>query len=438
MRKNAVRYGIAAAAALLLVAVMWTFRPSFSPAEPERTPEEIAASIHRKAIVIDTHVDIPGLFGSEKYDPGLRGVLPVQVDLPRMREGGLDAVFFVVYVPQTERNAVGYAQAASAALEKFAAIRRMTDDLYKDEIGLALTAADIRALHEQGKRIALIGIENGYSVATQPALLDFYYDLGARYFGLVHNGHNDLADSAQPQEKFADRANGEGGEHGGLSPLGRAAIARANDFGMMVDVSHASRAATLAAVEASRAPVIASHSAVKALRDHPRNISDEEMKALAAKGGVVQIVAFDEYLHPVPDEKKAARRELAVSLGLTSLDALFGADEETKAKFAEGLAEIDRKWPRATVALLADHIGYAVKLVGIDHVGIASDFQGGGGIDGWSNASETPNVTAELVRRGYSEEEIVKLWGGNLLRVMEATERARRPAAEPATRAAAQ
>ena len=162
------------------------------------------------------------------------------------------------------------------------------------------------------------------------------------------------------------------------------------------------------------------------------------MKALAAKGGVVQIVAFDEYLHPVPDEKKAARRELAVSLGLTSLDALFGADEETKAKFAEGLAEIDRKWPRATVALLADHIGYAVKLVGIDHVGIASDFQGGGGIDGWSNASETPNVTAELVRRGYSEEEIVKLWGGNLLRVMEAAERARRPAAQPATRAAAQ
>jgi membrane dipeptidase len=343
-----------------------------------------------------------------------------------MREGGLDAVFFIVYVGQTERGPVGYAQAASEALAKFAAIRRMTDVQYKDEIGLALTAADVRALHGQGKRIALIGIENGYSIAKNPALLDFYYELGARYFGLVHNGHNDLADSAQPQEKFADKPNGEGGEHGGLSALGREAVARANDLGLMVDVSHASRAATMAAIEVSRAPVIASHSAVKSVHDHPRNLSDEEMKALAATGGVVQIVAFDEYLHPVPDEKKAARRELAVSLGFTSLDAVFAADEATKTKFAEGIAELDRQYPRATVAVLADHIGYAVRLIGIDHVGIASDFQGGGGIEGWSHAGETANVTAELVRRGYSEEEIVKLWGGNLLRVMEEVEKARK------------
>ena len=194
----------------------------------------------------------------------------------------------------------------------------------------------------------------------------------------------------------------------------------------MVDVSHASRAATMAGIEASRAPVIASHSAVKSVHDHPRNLSDEEMKALAAKGGVVQIVAFDEYLHPVPDEKKAARRELAVSLGFTSLDAVFAAGEATKTKFAQGVAELDRKYPRATVAVLADHIGYAVRLIGIDHVGIASDFQGGGGIEGWSHAGETANVTAELVRRGYSEEEIVKLWGGNLLRVMEEVEKARK------------
>jgi membrane dipeptidase len=426
MRMNGVRYGIAAVAALVFLATLWTLRSSFGPSEPERSPEEIAASIHRDAIVIDTHVDIPSFFGSEKYDPGLRGSFPIQVDLPRMREGGLDAVFFIVYVPQTERGAVGYAQAASAALAKFAAIRRMTDIQYRDEVGLALTAADIRKLHEEGKRIALIGIENGYSIANEPALLDFYYDLGARYFGLVHNGHNDLADSAQPRERLGDRPNEENGEHGGLSALGREAIGRANDLGMMIDVSHSSRAATLAAVEVSRAPVIASHSAVATLRDHPRNLSDKEMKAIAAKGGVVQIVAFDEYLHPVPEEKKAARRELAASLGLTSLDAVFGADKETKAKFIEGLAEIDAKWPRAGVALLADHIGYAVKLIGIDHVGIASDFQGGGGIKGWSDASETPNVTAELVRRGYSQEEIVKIWGGNLLRVMEAVEQARK------------
>ncbi|MEQ8326888.1 MAG: dipeptidase, partial [Parvibaculum sp.] len=362
-----------------------------------------------------------------KYDPALRNTWPVQVDLPRMRDGGLDAVFFIVYVSQTERSAFGYAEAASEALAKFAAIRRMTDIQYKDQIGLALTAADVRRLHEEKKRIALIGIENGYSIAREPALLDFYYNLGARYFGLVHNGHNDLADSAQPQEKFADKANDEGGEHEGLSALGRAAIARANDLGMMVDVSHASRAATLAAIEASRAPVIASHSAVLALRDHPRNTSDEEMKALAAKGGTVQIVAFDEYLHEVPDEKKKARADLAGSLGLTSLDAVFSADEETKKEYLEGVARLDAQWPRATVATLADHIDHAVKLIGIDHVGIASDFQGGGGIDGWSHAGETQNATMELLDRGYSEEEIAKLWGGNLLRVMEAAEKARAP-----------
>lgn len=425
MRMNKLRWGIVAAGALLFLAALWTLRPAFMPAAPEPTLEEIVERIHRKAIVIDTHVDIPGFFGAAPYDPALRGDWPIQVDFPRMREGGMDAAFFIAYTGQTERNAAGYAEAAAEALRKFAAIRRVTDIQYKDEIGHALTAADVRRLHEEGKLIALIGIENGYSLAKHPALLDFYYDLGARYLGLVHNGHNDLADSAQPQEKLGDAPNDKGGEHGGLSDLGRAMIARANDLGMMVDVSHASRAATLAAIEASRVPVIASHSSVAALHDHPRNLSDEELKALAAKGGVVQVVAFDSYLQAVPEEKAAARRELASSLGLTSLDAIFSADAETKRKFLDGVAALDAQWPRASVATLANHIDYAVKLIGVDHVGISSDFQGGGGIEGWSHAGETANVTAELVRRGYSEEDIKKLWGGNLLRVMEAAEKGR-------------
>ena len=422
---NRLRWGIVVVGALLFLAALWTLRPAFMAAPPEPTLEEVVERIHRSAIVIDTHVDIPGFFGVAPYDPALRSEWPIQVDFPRMREGGMDAAFFIVYVGQTARDAVGYAEAASEALRKFAAIRRVTDIQYKDEIGLALTAADVRRLHDEGKLIALIGIENGYSLATEPGLLDFYYRLGARYLGLVHNGHNDLADSALPQERFGDAANDEGGEHGGLSDLGREMIARANDLGMMVDVSHASRAATLAAVEASRVPVIASHSSVAALHDHPRNLTDEELKAIAAKGGVVQIVAFDSYLHDVPEEKVAARRELASSLGFTSLDAIFSADAETKRKFLEGVAALDAEWPRASVAALADHIDYAVKLIGVDHVGISSDFQGGGGIEGWSHAGETANVTAELVRRGYSEEDIVKLWGGNLLRVMEAAEAAR-------------
>ena len=425
MRMNRLRWGIVVAGALLFLAALWTLRPAFMTAPPEPTPGEIVERIHRSAIVIDTHVDIPGFFGTAPYDPVLRGEWPVQVDFPRMREGGMDAAFFVVYVGQTARNAAGYAEAASEALRKFAAIRRVTDIQYKDEIGLALTAGDVRRLHDEGKLIALIGIENGYSLATEPGLLDFYYNLGARYLGLVHNGHNDLADSALPQERFGDALNEEGGEHGGLSRLGREMIARANDLGMMVDVSHASRAATLDMIGTSRVPVIASHSSAAALHDHPRNLTDEELKALAAKGGVVQIVAFDTYLHDVPEEKLKARRELAQSLGLTSLDAIFTADADTRRKFLEGVAALDAEYPPATVATLVDHVDHAVKLIGIDHVGISSDFQGGGGIEGWSHAGETANVTAELVRRGYSEEDIVKLWGGNLLRVMEAAEAAR-------------
>ncbi|MBX3492492.1 MAG: dipeptidase [Parvibaculum sp.] len=425
-RINWARYAIVAAAIALIVGAIWTLRPVFIADVPPPTIEETAARIHGAVIAIDTHVDIPSTFATEIYDPGKRGTYPVQVDLPRMREGGLDAVFFIVYAGQGARDDAGHAQAASEAFAKFAAIRRMTDNQYPDEIGLARSSADIRRLHAEGKLVALIGIENGYVVGRTPELLDIYYDLGARYLGLVHNGHNDIADSALPQERFADRANEEGGEHGGLSDFGRALIARANDLGLMVDISHASKAATLEAIEVSRTPVIASHSSVHALHPHPRNMTDEEIKALAAKGGVIQIVAFDAYLHDVPEEKITARRDLAASLGMTSLDAFFGASEESKRKFAEGVAALDAKWPRATVATLVDHIDHAVQLVGIDHVGISSDFQGGGGIEGWSHAGETLNVTAELVRRGYTEEEIAKLWGENLMRVMDAAEAARK------------
>jgi membrane dipeptidase len=378
-----------------------------------------ARAIQSRIITIDTHTDIPTFFATPKYDPGKDNPPPVLVDIPKMRQGGLDVVFFIAYVEQTKRDAAGYAEAASEAFAKFAAIHRMTDEQYPSEIGLALTSADIRRIHAQGKRVALIGIENGYSVGREPALLDIYYRLGARYFGLVHNGHNDIADSAQPQSDLGDRPNDKGGEHGGLSSYGRELIARCNDLGIMVDVSHSAKSTTLDAIKASRAPIIASHSAVFALNPHPRNMSDEEMKLLAKKGGVIQIIAFDEYLKAMPKEKKAARGKLAKSLGLTSLDAFFDASPAVKAKYRAGSAALDKKYPRATVRDLVDHIDYAVKLIGIDHVGIASDFQGGGGIEGWSNAGETLNVTKELVRRGYSEADIGKLWGGNVMRVMD-------------------
>jgi len=327
-------------------------------------------TIHADSIPLDTHVDIPFDFATADVDP-LDGDL--QVNLQKMQSGGLDAAFFIVYVGQTERNAANYRQAAADAMTKFNAIHRMTE-IYPELIGLAYRADDVERLVAEGRLAAAIGIENGFVIGTDLALLDRYYELGARYMTLVHNGHNDIADSAQPREALGDGPV----EHDGVSEFGADVIRRMNELGIMVDISHASKAAALDAMELSAAPVIASHSSVRALTDHVRNLDDETLERLAANGGVVQIVAFNAYL-------------------------------------GDGTAP--------TVSDLVDHIDYAVDLIGIEHVGISSDFGGGGGIAGWNGADETPNVTAELVARGYTGDEIALLWSGNLIRVWREVER---------------
>ncbi len=397
-----------------LVAALACAVPAFAAAEDDPALLEKAQQIHDAAITVDTHVDIPTFFASPRFDMAEINVSPAQVDLPRMEEGGLDAAFFIVYVGQDKRTPEGYAKAMSTATAKFAAIHRLVSGDQKDRVGLALTADDVRSLHADGKSAALIGIENGFIIGTQIDLLDVYYDLGARYFGLVHNGHNDIADSAQPRLNLGDKP----AEHEGLSDFGEQVVRRCNRLGMMIDVSHASKQATLDAIRLSRAPVIASHSSARALYDHPRNMTGEEMLALADKGGVIQIVAFDTYLIPVSEEKKAAFGELRKKFPFRTLDEIFGASPETKRAYAREIRSIQTKFPRASVSDMVDHIDYAVELVGIDHVGISSDFQGGGGIEGWNDAGDTLNVTIELVRRGYSEDDIKKIWGGNLLRVM--------------------
>jgi membrane dipeptidase len=273
----------------------------------------------------------------------------------------------------SERTPANYAQAAEDAMTKFNAIHRMTET-YSDLIGLAETVDEFEQLTEEGKLIAAIGIENGFVIGTDLDLLDRYYEQGARYMTLVHNGHNDIADSAQPKEEF-----GEGlAEHNGISDFGAEVIRRMNELGIMVDISHASKAAALEAMELSVAPVIASHSSVRALTDHVRNLDDETLLKLRDDGGVVQVVAYPAYI----------------------------GDEDPK-----------------TVSDLVDHIDYVVDLIGVEYVGISSDFGGGGGIEGWNDATETPNITAELVRRGYSADEIALIWSGNLLRVWREVER---------------
>ena len=235
-----------------------------------------AAAIHARVLTMDTHVDIPPDFGTDSYDPREAKGGHGQIDLVGMERGGLDAVFFIVYVGQGERNAAGYARAMADAFAKFAAIRRMTDVQYPETIALARTAADVRRIHGEGRRAALIGIENGHALGRDLDILKTYYDFGARYLGLTHNGHNDLGDSAVPMSRLKDPA----AEHGGLTDFGRAVVERANELGIMVDISHAAMTTAMDAIRASRAPVIASHSSVKGVYNHPRNLSDEALTAL--------------------------------------------------------------------------------------------------------------------------------------------------------------
>jgi membrane dipeptidase len=380
--------------------------------EPQLSLEDRARQIHDNIIVLDTHIDIPPEFGTEAVDPGELG--PFQVDLPKMEQGGLNTGFFIVYVGQTARTEQNYAQAQEEAMTKFNGIRRMTNELYPERIELAHSVADVRRIRKAGKLAALIGIENGYVIGKDLSLLKTYYDLGGRYITLAHVGHNDIADSSSANPDNGD----EEAEHNGVSEFGREVIAEMNRLGIMVDVSHISKQSMLDAALLSKAPVIASHSSVKSLMDVSRNMDDEELLALKENGGVVHITAVDFFVKQHPPEKDALYvayyDEVSKDPALTP--------KEVVEKVSQRVTELDEKWPKATVSEFVDHIDYAVNLIGIDHVGISSDFDGGGGIAGWDDASETFNVTLELVRRDYSEEDIAKLWGENLLRVLSEVE----------------
>jgi len=386
----------------------------------ELNEEEIVAratEIHSRIITIDTHDDIPGNFATADVDPGVRG--DRRVDLPKMRAGGLDAAFFVVYVGQGERTPEGYERARQVAQGKFDAIHRMAEEMYPDEIEIAYSADDVVRIHEAGKRIACIGVENGYPIGRDLSMIARYHALGARYFGLSHNGHNDICDSANPNPRLGD----EEAEHGGVSQFGEQVIAELNRVGIMVDVSHTSKASMLDAARLSRAPIMASHSSARALADVSRNLDDEQLLALKANGGVAQMVALGEFVKVDPPEKQAAIQTLREEMGWTDYAAVRAATPEQREEYRRRVAELDERWPAATVQDFVDHIDHTVELIGIDHVGISSDFDGGGGVVGWMDASESLNVTVELVRRGYSEEEIRKLWGGNVLRVWREVER---------------
>ncbi len=376
-----------------------------------------AAAIHARVLTLDTHDDIEFEFATAEVDPGVRGTR--QVDLPKMREGKLDVGTFIVYVGQTERTPANYDKAKADAMIKFDAIRRMAEQMYPEEIEIAYTADDVERIHKSGKLVAVIAIENGYVIGQDLSLVEKYQQLGARYITLTHNGHNDIGDSANPRANLGD----DGDEYGGLSAFGEEVVREMNRVGIMVDISHTSKKSSLHAARVSRAPIIASHSSVKALCNVPRNMDDETMLALKATGGVMNIVALDSFVKEDSSEKTKAIADLRAEYGLTGFGGLQNLTDEQRAGYRQKMAAIEKQHPGPTIKDFVDHIDYAVKLIGIDHVGISSDFDGGGGITGWNDASETPNVTLELVRRSYSEEEIGKLWSGNLLRVWREVER---------------
>ena len=387
---------------------------------------EKAQAIHDRVLVLDTHVDISvtNFTADKNYTEDLGN----QVNLPTMEAGGLDVAWFIVYTGQGALTPEGYDKAYENAISKFDAIHRLTKEIAPERIGLAVSSAEAKELHASGKKIAMIGVENAYPLGTDISRVKEFYDRGARYMSLSHNGHSQFCDSntGEKDSLWVDK---------GVSDLGKLVIKEMNKWGIMIDVSHPSKQSIKDMITLSKAPIIASHSSARALCNHSRNLDDEQLEWMKSNGGVVQTVAFSSY---VSTEKHSAHAA-ALSEKVTALAKERGLEMKSwdeirkleaterdrymityRAMSEEAASMMSDEDPKPVdVADYVDHIDYLVKKMGLDHVGISSDFDGGGGIYGWNDASETLNVTAELVKRGYTEAQIAQLWSGNLLRVLD-------------------
>jgi membrane dipeptidase len=402
--------------------------------EKEMTETQLmdkAKTFHERVITLDTHNDISikNFTDSINYSQDL----DTQVNIPKMKKGGLDVSWLIVYTGQDTLTEAGYAKAYENAISKFTVIHKLAEEIAPDEIELATTSGDVKRIIESGKKVAMIGVENAYPIGTDINRVKEFHDLGARYMSLAHNGHSQLSDSNT----------GEADDvwlHNGLSDLGKQVLAEMNKWGIMIDVSHPSKEAMRQMIALTKAPIIASHSSARALCNHSRNLDDEQLEWLKENGGVVQTVAFKSYLNTEKYETrntalKEIRESVVDSLGLKWYDwkefgklpdseqIEFVANRGRIMKLANEKANAIADFPPAVnVSDFVDHIDYLVEKIGIKHVGISSDFDGGGGIEGWNDASETFNVTLEFVKRGYTEEEISMIWSGNLLRVLDEVE----------------
>ncbi len=385
-----------------------------SCASPEERLEQRAAAIHAEVLTLDSHVDTPlmlqrdGWDISQHNDPHDRGG---KLDFPRMEEGSLDAVFFAVFLGQGALTEDAYDLAHHRALAIFDDIHAAINE-NPDVAGLALTPEDAYRMRDEGRRAVYIGNENGYPMGHDLGLLQTYYDQGSRYLGLSHSRHNQICDSSTDNNPPL---------HDGLSEFGVEVIRELNRLGMMVDVSHISDKAFYDVLEVSQAPVIASHSNARAICDHPRNLDDDMLLALAENGGVLQLCILSAYVKEM--EPNPERQEAFAALREKWNNFQDLTDEEMDQARSEWW-ETNSKYPAplATVSDLVDHIDHVVNLIGIDYVGIGTDFDGGGDLEDCYDVSELGNITLELVRRGYSKEDIEKIWSGNFMRVFRETE----------------
>ncbi len=394
-------------ASLLLSAFLIAFNTL--SAQKASKIETKAARIHQAAFTVDSHTDAPLNFSNKKFDIAKDNSETVPrscVDFPRMRKGGLDAVFLAVFISQGPRTAEGNEKARARAEIIFDSIYAAVNR-NNNVSGIATTPDEAYKLAEQQKSVVFIGIENGYPLGNDIANVKHFYERGARYITLCHTKNNDICSSSN------DTANSVG-----LSSFGTQVVQEMNNLGMMIDVSHASDQSFYDIIELSKVPVLASHSCARALCDNPRNLTDDMLRALAANNGVAQMCILSDYVKkPLPNPERDSARQ-AVRKKYNGFQDL--TDEQWEAASIDWHA-IEDKFPQqlATISEVADHIDHMVKVAGIDHVGIGTDFDGGGRVEGCRDVSQMGNITLELVKRGYSEKDIKKIWGGNLMRVMD-------------------
>lgn len=404
-RLGLLRYRALIGLTILGALAVWAPAQAFLDQQPNSN-----SVVHDKTLVLDAHADLPAPYdwGAGKSPPS---DTKDQIATARLVEGKVDAQVIAVFVPQGPRDPSAVAAALVEAERKARAIlSRIEAD--RSHLRLAKSAQEVRDAEKSGKTAIIMSLLNAYPLSDDPSSLEAFAKLGVRILGLTHAGNNDFADSSRPQPR--DLPN----ENHGLSPKGQSLIETANRLGILVDVSQLSEDACLQAIAISKAPVIASHSGIKSRVDHVRNLSDRELDAIAAKGGVIAITAFNPYLKALSGESQAKIKALRAEYG--AVNGYEGLGAERRAALS---AAINAVTPQASVSDLVDSIDYAVARVGIDHVGLGSDFNHGGGISGWADAGEAGNVTAELIKRGYSPADIGKLWGGNVLRALEAAQR---------------